>query len=73
MSAQPIAMPAPKTISPLDEARKLQASIARIDKRERDATNNATMRYQAERNALFEAATPAAKRVLAALDSEVAG
>ena len=59
--------------NPLQEAQKLAAAIAKIDKREQVTMGNAAMRYQAERNALFEAASPVALRLYEASKSEVAG
>lgn len=62
-----------KTVSPLDEARKLQTLLDRIDRREREAAHNAAVRYQAERNDLLGAASKAALRIIEAAKSEVAG
>jgi hypothetical protein len=59
--------------TPMAEAVRLQAALDKINTREQKTLANTMERYQAERNALTEAASPAALRILAAADSEVAG
>jgi hypothetical protein len=62
-----------KTISPLKEAERLRSALAKVDAREHVYVSNAATRYQAERNALIAAASPAALRVLEAASSVVEG
>lgn len=54
----------PKPASPMAEAVKLGAALAKIDKRELGALTNAKARYQAERDALLSVASEKAKRIL---------
>ncbi len=62
-----------KPVTPLQEAQKLASALAKIDSRESVARSNMEERYQAERNELLGAASPAAIRVYEASLSEVAG
>lgn len=67
------AKPTAKTISPLKDAERLRSALAKVDAREQVYVSNAAVRYQAERNALMEAASPEVLRILEAAKSVVAG
>lgn len=57
----------------MGEAVKLASELGKINMREAKAAANMQQRYQQERNELLELASDAAKRILAAAESEVAG
>ncbi len=59
--------------STLQQAERLQRALSKIDMREAVTRANLDERYQAERNALLEGATPAVLRIIEAAKSEVGG
>lgn len=68
-AVEPANEPAKKP-NAMQEAVRLLAALEKIDAREHVALSNARARYDAERAALRDAASAAAKRILAAAEEE---